>query len=795
MEQSVYEAKRIALIGVPSSAGARQVGQELTPNCLRASGLVERLRSGGHDLLDLGDLTEVSFSPDTRNTKKQNLPLVLGVLRQVASAVDLAVSNRAWPLVVGGDCTVTIGVLAGLAKHFSSFGMIYFDGDVDLNTPETTTSGIFDGMGLAHIIGQGVDELSHFGPRYPLLDQRNVTLFGYSLEAGGIDPVEVKLLQDTLMAKYPLEGIEGRVQTAAALALRELEGKVEHILVHFDVDVVDFDDFPAADVPHKPGLSLMKAKEALAVFLASPKAVGLVLTEFNAKRDSEAKLARRLIDTMVGAIMPGKSSRYDDGLEKRRAADTWARRSPEGNMDSVLDYADANEALHLAQLGELLSIPSVSTEAKHRQDVRRCADWLARHLQSIGMQNSRIFATGGHPIVYSEWSGRMARATLLVYGHYDVQPAEPADAWTSAAFEAAVRNGRLYARGATDNKGQLFIHLKAIESYLRTLGELPLNLKLILEGEEETGSEHLEGFMNGNHDLLIADVACISDTAFFAKEVPSICHRMRGNVYMQIEISGANRDLHSGAFGGSLHNPIQVLSELIAQLHDASGRVAVPGFYDAVQLPGDEERMIYRRLPWSDEEYAQGLGVGCLFGEAGFTTLERLWVRPTLECCGIWGGFAGEGVKTVLPAKASAKISMRLVPDQESKEIASLFQRHIQAITPKGVQVCMQCLATSEPAMTPIQGPGMRAALAALERSFRKTPVLQGEGGTLPVIALLKRILGIDAVLLGFGVPDENAHAPDEFLDLDLFHGGVRTTIHFYSNLAKELAKGEQRGS
>lgn len=322
MKESAYPRKKIALIGVPSSAGARQLGQELTPRFLRLSGLVERLHSAGHDVVDLGDLTPVSFSPDPQNPKQQNLSRVLSVLRQVAGAVDLAVANRAWPLVIGGDCTVTIGVLAGLGKHFANLGMIYFDGDLDLNTPETTTSGIFDGMALAHILGGGVDELNHLGSHYPLLEQRKVALFGYSVEAGGIDPVEVKLLQDTLMAQYPLESINGRVQTAAAQALRELESKAEHILVHFDVDVVDFDDFPAADFPHKPGLSLLKANEALAVFLASPKAAGLVLTEFNAKRDSDTKLAQRLIDTIVGALTEAKSSRHDDGPEKNSAADT-----------------------------------------------------------------------------------------------------------------------------------------------------------------------------------------------------------------------------------------------------------------------------------------------------------------------------------------------------------------------------------------------------------------------------------------------------------------------------------------
>ena len=302
MRQSVFDADKIALIGVPSSAGARQVGQEQAPRCLRLSGLVECLRSTGHDVVDLGDLTQVSFSPDTQNPKQQNLTLVLSVLEEVASAVDLAVANRAWPLVVGGDCTVTIGVLAALTKRFASLGLIYFDGDVDLNTPETTISGIFDGMVLAHILGEGADELSHLGSRYPLLEERDVTLFGYSAQAGGIDPVEVKLLQDTQMAKYPLEKIKDGVRAAAARALRELESKAEHILVHFDVDVVDLDDFPAVDVPHKPGLSLLKAQEALGVFLGSRKVVGLVLTEFNARRDTDGKLALQLNDTIQDAI-------------------------------------------------------------------------------------------------------------------------------------------------------------------------------------------------------------------------------------------------------------------------------------------------------------------------------------------------------------------------------------------------------------------------------------------------------------------------------------------------------------
>jgi len=309
MTQSVLDSNKIALIGVPSSAGARQLGQEEAPRCLRLAGLVERLRSQGRDVVDLGDLTQVSYSPDRQNPKQQNLPLVLSVLEQVEGAVDRAVANRALPLVVGGDCTITIGVLAALTKRYASLGLIYLDGDVDLNTPKTTSSGIFDGMVLAHILGEGADELSHFGPRCPLLEERNVTLFGYSAQAGGIDPWEVERLQDTQMAKYPLEEIKDGVRAAAARALRELESKVDHILVHFDVDVVDFDEFPATDVAHTPGLGLLQAQEALGVFLQSRKSVGLVLTEFNARADADGKLARQLSDTIQEAINIGTSVR------------------------------------------------------------------------------------------------------------------------------------------------------------------------------------------------------------------------------------------------------------------------------------------------------------------------------------------------------------------------------------------------------------------------------------------------------------------------------------------------------
>lgn len=296
MKQSSLDVNKIALIGAPSSAGARQVGQEQAPECLRNAGLVQCLQSDGHEVLDLGDLAQVSFTPDPQHPRQQNISLVVSVLEQVAGRVDSAVTDRAWPLVVGGDCTVTIGVLAALTIHFPSLGLMYLDGDVDLNTPETTFTGILDGMVLAHILGRGADELSRFGSRYPMLEERNITLFGYSAQAGGIDPVEMELLEDTRMAKYPLEVVKGAVRDTATRALRDLENKVEHILVHFDVDVVDAHDFPAVDVPHNPGLGLLQVQEALRIFLGSRKSVGLVVTEFNAGRDSDGRLAAQLIE-------------------------------------------------------------------------------------------------------------------------------------------------------------------------------------------------------------------------------------------------------------------------------------------------------------------------------------------------------------------------------------------------------------------------------------------------------------------------------------------------------------------
>jgi acetylornithine deacetylase/succinyl-diaminopimelate desuccinylase-like protein len=449
-------------------------------------------------------------------------------------------------------------------------------------------------------------------------------------------------------------------------------------------------------------------------------------------------------------------------------------------MDTVLTYLRSGKERFLGELKEFLAIPSVSTSKEHAGELRRCASWLADHMTSAGLEHVSVMDTPGHPVVYADWLNAPGKPTLLIYGHYDVQPAEPLELWTSPPFEATVRGENLYARGAEDDKGQVFIHLKAIEAFLKTGGKLPLNVKLLIEGEEEIGSEHLDAFIAEHKEMLKADLVIVSDSGMYAKGIPSICYGLRGLVYMQLDLEGPNKDLHSGSFGGTVHNPIQALSEIIARLHDKNGKVTIPGFYDKVRALSKTERNAFKKLPWSDRKYAKDLGVAQLYGEKGFTTLERVWARPTLECNGIWGGFTGEGAKTVLPSKASAKISMRLVPDQKSAGIARLFERHIKRIVPKTVKVKVANLHGGEPAITPIDSPGVRAAVVALEKGFGKKPLYQREGGSIPIVVQFKVLLGLDTVLLGFGLPEGNAHAPDEFIDLENLFGGMRTCAHFY---------------
>jgi acetylornithine deacetylase/succinyl-diaminopimelate desuccinylase-like protein len=462
-------------------------------------------------------------------------------------------------------------------------------------------------------------------------------------------------------------------------------------------------------------------------------------------------------------------------------------------MEKVLPYIEANKERYLKELKEFLAIPSISSQKDHDGDMMKCAQWAADQMRTIGMESVQILPTGGHPLVYGNWLHSPGDPTVLFYGHYDVQPVDPLNLWTSPPFEATIRGENLYARGSADDKGQVFIHFKAIEAYMKQVGSLPVNIKLLIEGEEEVGSVNLDRFVKEHKEMLKADLVVISDSGMYAKGVPSICYSLRGLSYMEVEVTGPNRDLHSGSFGGSVHNPVQALCELIASLHDKNGKVTVNGFYDAVRPLTKAERVSFKKLPFSDKKYAKELGVKQLYGEKGFTTLERVWARPTLECNGIWGGYTGEGAKTVLPAKAFAKISMRLVPDQTSAEVAKLFEKHFRKIAPKTVDVKVRMLHGGEAAITPIDSPGVKAAVAALEKGFGKKPLYQREGGSIPIVVQFKNILGLDTVLLGFGLPDENAHSPDEFINLDNFFGGIRTSAYFYNELPSFWKGGHKR--
>ena len=459
-------------------------------------------------------------------------------------------------------------------------------------------------------------------------------------------------------------------------------------------------------------------------------------------------------------------------------------------MKKILSFVDSSKQNYLDELKTFLAIPSVSSQKDCDNDTRRCAEWVRDQMLIIGLSKSQIFETKGHPIVFGELITDSKKPTILFYGHYDVQPVDPLNLWTTPPFEADVRNGNLYARGSVDDKGQVFAHFKAIEAILKHEKELPVNIKMLIEGEEEVGSANLENFVKENKKMLKADLVLISDSAMYAKGIPSICYGLRGLAYMEIEVVGPNRDLHSGSFGGAVHNPIQALSEIISSLHDENGKVTIPGFYNDVQKITSKERKAFSKLPFSDKKYMRDLGIAKLYGEKGFSTNERTWVRPTLECNGIWGGYTEEGAKTVLPSKATAKISMRLVPNQTSKKMEKLFSNHIKKIAPKSIQVSVKALHGGEAVVTPLKSPGVKAAVSALQKAFGKSPLFQREGGSIPIVVQFKHLLGLDTVLLGFGLPDENAHSPDEHINLDNFFGGIRTAIYFYYDLPQFLKKG-----
>src|SRR5688572_9970817 len=453
-------------------------------------------------------------------------------------------------------------------------------------------------------------------------------------------------------------------------------------------------------------------------------------------------------------------------------------------MNSVIDFINTNRDRYVDELKEYLAIPSISALPQHQADVRRCAEWTAEEMRRIGLQNVRLIETPGNPVVYGDWLGAAGAPTILFYGHYDVQPVDPVELWESPPFQATVRDGEIYARGSADDKGQVFMHLKAIEAHLKQTGRLPVNMRIILEGEEEVGSAHLDDFVKAHQAELSADVVVISDSPMFDRGIPSICYGLRGLVYFQIDLRGTKSDLHSGSFGGAVANPNMVLAQILTQMKDKGGRVKIPGFYDDVKELREEEREAWKRLPFNERRYAKELGAPKLYGESGYSTLERVWARPTFEINGMISGFTGEGAKTVIPAVAMAKISMRLVPNQDPDRIAELFEAYVKKIASKSVEVKITRMHGGKPWMTEFDNPFVQAAGRAIEKGFGKAPVFNREGGSIPVVATFQEILGLPSVLFGVGLPDENAHAPNEKLDLNNFHGGVIASAYLYDEIA-----------
>ncbi len=454
-------------------------------------------------------------------------------------------------------------------------------------------------------------------------------------------------------------------------------------------------------------------------------------------------------------------------------------------MHTILDFINTHRDRYVDELKAFLAIPSISALPEHKADMQRCAEWTTEEMRRIGLQNVRVIETPGHPVVYGDWLGAEGAPTILLYGHYDVQPVDPVELWESPPFEATVRDGELYARGAVDDKGQVFMHFKAIEAHLKQNGRLPVNIKIILEGEEEVGSANLDDFVKAHKDDLAANVVVISDSPMFDRGVPSICYGLRGLIYYQIDLRGSKSDLHSGSFGGAVANPAMVIAQVLSQMKDKGGRVKIPGFYDDVRPLREEERAEFRKLPFNETRYRKELGVPRLFGESGYSTLERTWARPTFEVNGLLAGFTGEGAKTVIPAVSMAKVSMRLVPDQDPDRIAKLFEEYVTKVAPKSVELKVTRMHGGKPWMTEFDNPFVQAAGRAIEKGFGKAPVFNREGGSIPVVATFQEILGLPSVLFGIGLPDENSHAPNEKLDLGNFHGGVIASAYLYDEIGR----------
>jgi acetylornithine deacetylase/succinyl-diaminopimelate desuccinylase-like protein len=455
-------------------------------------------------------------------------------------------------------------------------------------------------------------------------------------------------------------------------------------------------------------------------------------------------------------------------------------------MDRVLSYLEANHDQALEGLKDFLRIPSVSTHPHHKADVLHCAEYLADELRRIGMKRVDVVPTAGHPIVYAEWLEAPGQPTVLMYGHYDVQPAEPFDLWESDPFDPTIRDDNLFARGSTDDKGQVWLHVKALEAHLEQHGRLPVNVKMLIEGEEEVASAHLDEYIEKHKEDLTADVVMISDTTMYDYERPAIGYGLRGLVYMEIQIEGPNKDLHSGGYGGSVANPLNILSDIIAEMIDSDGRITIPGFYDDIVPLTDTERAAFTALAFSEDEYAERLGVAELKGEKGYSTLERIWARPTLDVNGLLGGFTGEGSKTVIASKGMAKVSMRLVPNQDPEVIAQAFEVYVKKLAPSSVKINILRHGTGKPILTPRDHPAVKAVYQAITQGFGISPVYIREGGSIPVVATFQERLGLPTVLMGFGLPDCDAHAPNEKFNLKNFYRGIISAAWFYQEYSKD---------
>jgi len=448
------------------------------------------------------------------------------------------------------------------------------------------------------------------------------------------------------------------------------------------------------------------------------------------------------------------------------------------------DYLKQTKKKRQAEFFELLSFESVSAKSEHKKDMTSCANWLARHLKTIGFK-AKVCPTGGHPLVFAEYLVDPDATTILYYGHYDVQPPEPLELWKSPPFKPVVRDGYFYARGSTDDKGQTFAHIKGLEAVLKATGELPVNVKMLIEGEEETHSVNLPRFIKKNKKMLKADIVVVSDTAQFSKTLPAVTFGLRGIASTELFVYGPNRDVHSGSFGGAIANPVNALCWMVGQLHDKNGKIAIPGFYQHTKSLSKWERTQFKKLPYNETAYKKSLGVPALYGEKGYSTLERTWSRPTLDVNGIKGGYQGEGAKTIIPSMASCKITMRLVPNMDPIDICNKLEKYLKKIAPKSVRVKLDKHGGAKGVVVPSDGPWLDAAARAIKIGFGKTPVFMKEGGSIPVVIDFKEILGLDTLLIGFGQSDDNIHSPNERFRVKDFENGCKTAAVLPGELAK----------